>query len=264
MKRPVLGERAYEVGIFQSIGFKEFHDFLMLKEESQRDSDEGKNLFDKGKAAMKTSTRQYARRQVRWIRQRFLRSSDRECPPIYGLDSSDPARWDEVVRQPAFSIVQAFVDGTEVEGHQPLAPLAATTYSHEESRKVYRCETCDIHVKGRLQYEQHVKSKRHHKLYSKNAKRQKTEENAFSGGAAKGRKGRLEVRTEKELTRTDRMIAMKTLRSATGLALQDIKALIESSEKKSAVVESDLILSDEVKAELAKVGINVTVTEIME
>ncbi|KAG8309020.1 tRNA dimethylallyltransferase [Homalodisca vitripennis] len=65
----------YTLGIFQSIGFKEFHDYLMLSEE-QRETEEGRKLFEKGVELMKVATRQYARRQIKWIRQRFLGRGD--------------------------------------------------------------------------------------------------------------------------------------------------------------------------------------------
>lgn len=62
---------AYTLGIFQSIGFKEFHDYLILSEE-EKTSEKGKELFKKGVELMKIATKQYARRQLKWIRKRFL------------------------------------------------------------------------------------------------------------------------------------------------------------------------------------------------
>lgn len=115
----------YTHGIFQSIGFKEFHNYL-LKSEEERRSDEGKQLLTEGMvrswsfaslkwryrsskfsrlwrhqnileltlclvwicvvlssnvnisssgiAAMKAATRRYARRQLKWIVNRFIKS----------------------------------------------------------------------------------------------------------------------------------------------------------------------------------------------
>ena len=37
----------YTRGIFQSIGFKEFHDYLILSEE-EKQTDKGKQLLEKG------------------------------------------------------------------------------------------------------------------------------------------------------------------------------------------------------------------------
>lgn len=42
----------YTKGIFQSIGFKEFHEFLILPEE-ERDGEKGRRLYEAGVAAMK-------------------------------------------------------------------------------------------------------------------------------------------------------------------------------------------------------------------
>ena len=75
----------YTVGIFQSIGFKEFHDYLLLGVQEQ-EGHSGQKLFKEGKDQMMLATRRYARRQVKWIRQRFLRNGiDRQCPPVYGV-----------------------------------------------------------------------------------------------------------------------------------------------------------------------------------
>ena len=47
----------------------------------ERESKEGKAVFQQGVELMKIATRQYARRQVKWMR-RFL-ISDRDPPPYY-------------------------------------------------------------------------------------------------------------------------------------------------------------------------------------
>ena len=54
------GEIDYTKGIFQSIGFKEFHDYLLLSAE-ERETEAGKKEFDKGVELLKLATRQYAR-----------------------------------------------------------------------------------------------------------------------------------------------------------------------------------------------------------
>lgn len=58
-------------GIFQSIGYKEFEDYLNLLEE---DDEYGhlENLKYLGIEKMKSSTKRYARRQVHWIQKNFL------------------------------------------------------------------------------------------------------------------------------------------------------------------------------------------------
>ena len=81
----------------------------MLSPEEQKDP-KGQKLFQAGKEQMMLATRQYARRQKKWIRQRFLRG-DRECPPVYGLDSTQPALWDSQVRILKIRIFEFFLVG---------------------------------------------------------------------------------------------------------------------------------------------------------
>ena len=66
-------EEHYVNGIFQSIGFKEFHDYLILPEEDKT-TEEGRKLLAEGLEKMKIATRQYARRQNKWVQNRFIKS----------------------------------------------------------------------------------------------------------------------------------------------------------------------------------------------
>ena len=92
-----LEDLTYHRGIWQSIGFKEFHDYLCLPRD-QRETEEGRRLFDEGVIKMKVSTRQYSRKQAKWIRRRFL-TNIRDSPPVFRVDSSDPALWSEKVQK---------------------------------------------------------------------------------------------------------------------------------------------------------------------
>ena len=65
----------YTQGIFQSIGLKEFHSYLTLEDKS---GTEGKNHLEQGLALLKLATKRYARKQIKWIRGRFLRTSTRQ------------------------------------------------------------------------------------------------------------------------------------------------------------------------------------------
>jgi tRNA A37 N6-isopentenylltransferase MiaA len=70
-------EADYTKGIFQAIGFKEFHQYLLLSEED-RNSEKGSKFFHAGVDALKLVTKRYARRQLRWINNRFLRKTSRQ------------------------------------------------------------------------------------------------------------------------------------------------------------------------------------------
>ena len=69
---------------------------------------------------------------MKWIRQRFLRNSlDRQCPPVYGVSSDQPSQWEETVRKPAFQVVEAYVNGTEVETFSHGFRVFRETFSYE-------------------------------------------------------------------------------------------------------------------------------------
>ena len=69
--------RDYQFGIFQSIGFKEFDEYFSYLDkvtESGREEPSVKNdLLKRCTDEMKASTRRYARVQIRWIKNRFVK-----------------------------------------------------------------------------------------------------------------------------------------------------------------------------------------------
>ena len=151
----------YDKGIWQSIGFKEFHSYLCLPPEL-RDTEEGRTLFNEGVVRMKISTRQYSRRQAKWIRRRFL-TDIRDSPPVYRVDSSDPSTWLENVFNPAEKILQSFLcEGTDPE-IEPLPRISERTEREEEYRKTLHCDVCNRDLKGDTQFRNHLKSKSHRK-----------------------------------------------------------------------------------------------------
>ncbi|XP_019615351.1 PREDICTED: tRNA dimethylallyltransferase, mitochondrial-like isoform X1 [Branchiostoma belcheri] len=148
----------YTRGIFQSIGFKEFHKYLLLEEE-RRSSDEGQRLLQEGVAALKTVTRRYARRQLKWIRNRFLKRPGGNVPQVFQVDSTNyPGRWEEDVLQPALSIVQAYVQGRD----PPVPPVPYEEPRQVDRHTAYTCEVCGGRViTGQLSWEAHLASRTH-------------------------------------------------------------------------------------------------------
>lgn len=67
----------YTRGIFQSIGFKEFHEYLILSEE-ERSTESGQKKFIESLDNLKLATRRYARRQNKTIKNRFLGHPSRQ------------------------------------------------------------------------------------------------------------------------------------------------------------------------------------------
>jgi len=234
----------YTVGIFQSIGFKEFHDYLLLDAKEQ-ESPLGQKLFKQGKEQMMLATRQYARRQAKWIRQRFLRNGvDRQCPPVYGVSSDQPSNWEESVRQPAFEIVEAYMNGTQVLEHQPL-PCTTSAHSFEATRQTFNCQQCNVTLKGKIQYEAHLSSRRHKKTVGALAKRKKGTKPSSSSSAIivlslsllKPLLPLTSINDEADAPEKARRIQLlNILRDVTGLPLQNIKAaLLQGSSNENAI-----------------------------
>jgi len=159
-----LDELDYTKGIWQSIGFKEFHKFLCLND-SERETTEGKQLFENGVERMKISTRQYSRRQLKWIRRRFLYKT-RNPPPLYRLDSSDPSLWIEKVYNPAESILEDFVAGVKPK-IQPIERISSHEDRDEDCRRTLHCDICNRDFKGSEQYKRHLQSNAHKKVAKK-------------------------------------------------------------------------------------------------
>uniref|UniRef100_A0A5S6QIA6 tRNA dimethylallyltransferase n=1 Tax=Trichuris muris TaxID=70415 RepID=A0A5S6QIA6_TRIMR len=67
-----LGANGQPMGAFQCIGVKEFLEFLGLPRHV-RDSSDGDAVFEKCLSSLHLATCQYAKRQVKWIRNRFVR-----------------------------------------------------------------------------------------------------------------------------------------------------------------------------------------------
>ncbi|XP_026761040.2 tRNA dimethylallyltransferase [Galleria mellonella] len=158
----------YTKGIFQTLGFKEFHDYLMLNEE-QKDTEEGKKLLQESIENMKTSTRRYARRQNKMIRGRFLEHPFREVPPIYELDTTDITKWNELVKNKAFHIVESYLNGSPCD-YKPIEVIIDEDKKKIDGNSRNYCDVCERLIIGDKTYEIHLKSYKHMKILKKKKK----------------------------------------------------------------------------------------------
>uniref|UniRef100_A0A8I4A2L4 tRNA dimethylallyltransferase n=1 Tax=Callithrix jacchus TaxID=9483 RepID=A0A8I4A2L4_CALJA len=145
----------YQHGIFQSIGFKEFHEYLIT--EGKCTLETSNQLLKKGIEALKQVTKRYARKQNRWVKNRFLSRPGPSVPPVYGLEVSDVSKWEESVLEPALEIVQSFI-----QGHKPTAAPIKMPYNEAENKRSYHmCNICDRIIIGDREWAAHIKSKSH-------------------------------------------------------------------------------------------------------
>jgi tRNA dimethylallyltransferase len=75
--------RDFQFGIFQSIGFKEFNDYFVhlgkakvASETNEKVNQSVQALFEQCVKDMKLSTRRYAKIQMKWIKNRFIKSKN--------------------------------------------------------------------------------------------------------------------------------------------------------------------------------------------
>ncbi|KAF8831574.1 hypothetical protein HHX47_DHR1000533 [Lentinula edodes] len=143
----------YTFGIFQSIGnkgslivklnefqgYREFHKYLSSPNPTEEE-------FLAAVKNMKTSTRQYAKRQTSWLRNKLLpmlyganETRDSSGLPdtfTYLLDATESGEsWDINVREPAVDITTAFLD------HQPLPDPSTLSDVAKEMLNVERKDT---------------------------------------------------------------------------------------------------------------------------
>lgn len=174
-------------GILQTIGFKELlpylkaydkhHDNLVDKYIKQKPVDNeddndverpiGMDLLEKCLAELCLVTKRYSRKQIKWVQHRLLDSVNRNVPPIYGLDTSNPGNWLNDVYLPAENVVQSYIENVEPVLLKPLEPNV-NPRAHLNENVTNFCEICDRRFIGEYQWDIHMKSSRHQKrLYKK-------------------------------------------------------------------------------------------------
>ncbi|XP_057210408.1 tRNA dimethylallyltransferase [Triplophysa rosa] len=145
----------YQHGIFQSIGFKEFHEYLTASKDISQEEHE--KLKIKGIECLKQVTRRYIRKQNKWVRNRFLKRPASNVPPVYGLDVTDVTNWETTVLTPALEILECLQ-----KGEQPsVQPIRAEGAETRNKRRHHMCELCDKVIIGDLEWTAHQKSKNH-------------------------------------------------------------------------------------------------------
>lgn len=168
----------YTEGIFQAIGFKEFHEYLMLTPE-ERKTYNGSLVLGRAILLLKQRTRSYVTKQLKWINRRFLVDGNiRMVPNVYRLDTTQPDQWDEKVNARANLVIdlalQAFYELTDTEmiksinadklGSLKVQPKVTSLEEDQFVAQQFWCEICQVNVSGGKSYEQHLASKKHRAL----------------------------------------------------------------------------------------------------
>lgn len=149
--------------------------------DEQKSTYNGQLALGKGILMLKQRTRSYARKQLKWIRRRFLVDENiRQVPNVYRLDTKDPEQWNEQVKNKAIFIIDNALkaihcnDEKEVERilTEKLNPFRIKMKLKADddyfiSGQFY-CEICNKMISGGNSFKQHLNSKSHQSEFNKN------------------------------------------------------------------------------------------------
>jgi tRNA dimethylallyltransferase len=162
-------------GIWVSIGYKEF---LAYQAALSTAPDATQNLEKLKQASVEktqAATRQYAKRQVRWISIKLLNAlfGAGQKAKTFVLDGSDLSEWEESVIQPSRDITQRFLSGeplpapseTSALANEMLVPKRDYDLSHRPDLwKQRTCEPCGATFVNENDWNLHLKGRGHRRV----------------------------------------------------------------------------------------------------
>lgn len=173
-------------GIWVSIGFKELEPYFSAKRSNTLDDGELQKVRQGCIEAVKISTRQYSRQQVKWIKSKLWNalSNAGMTRRLYVLDTSNPDEWSSTVREPSEKIAGAFLAGDKgCPDPKELSDLAREIFDAKEKagapaddgymRQQRTCDVCNKTMQVGDQWDSHIKSRAHKKVLRSHARRDK-------------------------------------------------------------------------------------------
>ncbi|ODQ67336.1 tRNA isopentenyltransferase, partial [Nadsonia fulvescens var. elongata DSM 6958] len=194
-------------GVLQVIGFKEFLPWLDARaknlssastlNETNYNQKTLDNLLHDSITQMKSVTRKYAKKQIKWITKKFLinmQSAHQANPHMGGqvvlLDATDLNQWNQTVLDRGLVFGQEFINSpssSEISFSLPLAPdsdpvfttLLTPKYTVDNSAnpsnwKHFICDICKINegtdfyvAVGQSQWDTHLESRKHRQMIRK-------------------------------------------------------------------------------------------------
>ncbi len=159
-------------GIWVSIGYKEFEEYNMALNSGNSNEKTLEALKLKAIEKTKTANRQYAKRQVKWIRIKLMHAVQDAglTGNMFLLDGTDLGRWSEDVDQPAIQLTKAYLEGTHLPDPKSLSEAARealtsrTEFDMSNRRDLWVQRTCDVcgtTVITEDAWSQHVRGRRH-------------------------------------------------------------------------------------------------------
>lgn len=145
-------------GIWVAVGFKELLPYFM-------DESRSTGLRQEVVERTKIATRQYAKRQTRWIRlrlQRALKASG-AGDNMFLLDGTDLSQWSLEVEAKASAITADFLLGSTLPQPRSLSAAAKENLvmTEGDTKSARLCETCNKTLMSGSEWINHLKSKGH-------------------------------------------------------------------------------------------------------
>jgi tRNA dimethylallyltransferase len=173
-------------GIWISIGWKEFEQYLSALRADTESQEKLDQLLALSIEKTKTATRQYAKRQTRWIRLKLIPalSNQNLLDKLYVLDGTHVERWSEDVSDPAIDVTTNFLAGNKLRAPGSLCGVANVLLTPERSFDYadrrdlwvrHECEICQTVCTTEELWQRHLRGRPHRR-------RVKQRKNAVIGG----------------------------------------------------------------------------------
>ena len=161
-------------GIWVAIGYKEFTGYLSALNAGDVNPKELEATKKEAIERTKVATRQYAKRQIRWIRLRLLRTLRENglADRMYILDGSDLSQWSTAVENMACDLTASFLEGTNLPEPSQLSGAAREMFSADNGAdtpkgqdfQARHCHLCETTLMTERQWVEHLKSRKHRKI----------------------------------------------------------------------------------------------------
>lgn len=172
-------------GIWVSIGYKEFLEYQDIAADGSCPEEQGEKLKTIAIEKMQAASRQYANRQVKWIRIKLLNAliNAGEERKTFLVDGSDLSRWDDDVIKPALNISAQFLAGTTLPAPSFLSAAAAEMLKPKRDYDLSQrpdlwekkvCETCGTVAVTENDWSLHIKSRAHRRAVGAEKKQSHT------------------------------------------------------------------------------------------
>tara|TARA_R110002003_G_scaffold61_1_gene5486 strand:+ start:19263 stop:20387 length:1125 start_codon:yes stop_codon:yes gene_type:complete len=182
-------------GIWVSIGYKEFVDYHHALLYGSLSTKELEQLKAVSVAKTQAATRQYANRQIKWIRIKLLNAlvEAGQQDNVFFLDGTELSNWTDVVEQAALNITGRFLAGDNLPSPSSLSATASHMLAPKRSYDLGQrpdlwqkrtCDTCGTVAVTENDWNLHIKSRAHRRAVGMERKLKNTDARINTGASA--------------------------------------------------------------------------------